>query len=637
MKRVVLLVVLTLLPVGALFALGGQTPVTAQSVGSGPVSRFTGSVTFNGQPAANGMVITAVINGAQCGVTTVSGGRYTIEVLAASARSLCGADNAPVTFVLGSIVAPERGVWLNGGTTTLNLSGGVFAPTPIPPQRFFGRITLNGMSVPDGLTVTATINGNTCGTTTTSGSSYSVEIVPVTQRFGCATEGSSIAFFLGGQLANERGVYRTGLNLPLDLTVGNLVATVTLSVGGGRGSFTAGDSIPICVTFSLNAPAPVSIRLTETRASGVSQVLWESPAASAPPPCRTSVAAAPAGSVTYLAEALDAGRRVAGSTRTTITIQEPPPPPPPPPPPVEASLPPVESPPAEPPSASEPSPVSNPLAAATRTLSGSVLIDGQAPPAGAIVTVYAGGSACARAVIAVPPGFIATLDADCPPGTDLSLAVTPRVGGFESGPLPIAGSLPPDSATLGALNIDLTLLAPTAGNVPLSGWTWGEQRPIAVWLGCAPPSEANLNAVLRALDWWEAGFARVGAPSPFERRNEGCPDGVSGIVVREVELPDQPGQSVTVGATTVDGAACTLGEPCALTSGELLLNSASRATPPTVDAYARLVARELGRLLGLAPARRCTGGTIMHDDPRCLFPRQSIGVDDLATLTNVGG
>lgn len=93
-----------------------------------PPARFVGSVTVNGQPAAAGSAITAVIGSTTCGTTAVfmSGAeaRYAVDspALDPGATPNCGTDGATVSFTVNGAKANETGVWHSYQLNTVNLT-----------------------------------------------------------------------------------------------------------------------------------------------------------------------------------------------------------------------------------------------------------------------------------------------------------------------------------------------------------------------------------------------------------------------------------------------------------------------------------------------------------------------------------
>jgi hypothetical protein len=110
--------------------------VAAAQAPPNPPSRFVGTVTVNGQPAASGTLIEARIGGATCGTTTVflaSGqSRYTLDSPALDPAQApgCGADGSVVTFFVGGQQAAQTGTWRNYQLNTVDLTAGPGATNP---------------------------------------------------------------------------------------------------------------------------------------------------------------------------------------------------------------------------------------------------------------------------------------------------------------------------------------------------------------------------------------------------------------------------------------------------------------------------------------------------------------------------
>lgn len=130
--------VLGVVMLGLAGAFSAQT-VEAQSPPSQP-ARFVGSVTVNGQPAAAGAVVVAVIDGVECGNSAVflSGGeaRYSIDVRAAAPGSTsCGVwdeeagAGSTVSFTVSGEAASGTGEWRPHALNTVNLSVTSATPT----------------------------------------------------------------------------------------------------------------------------------------------------------------------------------------------------------------------------------------------------------------------------------------------------------------------------------------------------------------------------------------------------------------------------------------------------------------------------------------------------------------------------
>jgi hypothetical protein len=99
----------------------------AQSSPTGPPHRFAGSVTLDGEAAAAGTSVTAVVNGATCGSATViesaAGATYVVDVL-----DSCADAGDTVSFQVGGYDAAESGTWSGGGRTDLDLSASSAMP-----------------------------------------------------------------------------------------------------------------------------------------------------------------------------------------------------------------------------------------------------------------------------------------------------------------------------------------------------------------------------------------------------------------------------------------------------------------------------------------------------------------------------
>ena len=94
---------------------------------------FLGLATVNGNPAADGTVVAALVDGRQVAAKSVSGGSYPVLLVEPSNDSFVGKT---VTFTIGGIPANETALWLQGEVTELNLSAspspGTPTATPIP-------------------------------------------------------------------------------------------------------------------------------------------------------------------------------------------------------------------------------------------------------------------------------------------------------------------------------------------------------------------------------------------------------------------------------------------------------------------------------------------------------------------------
>lgn len=103
----------------------------AEAQPSGPPHRFAGTVTVDGEGAAAGTSVVAIVDGAQCGAATVltgaSGSTYALDVPAT-----CASDGDAVSFQVGGSDAAEAGTWSGGGFTGLDLT--VTTPVAVPEE-----------------------------------------------------------------------------------------------------------------------------------------------------------------------------------------------------------------------------------------------------------------------------------------------------------------------------------------------------------------------------------------------------------------------------------------------------------------------------------------------------------------------
>jgi len=94
-----------------------------------PPHLFIGSATIDGNPAADGTVVAALVDGQQVAAEPVSGGSYTI-IVEPKTGSFFGKT---VTFMIGGIPAKQTALWVEGLATELNLTATPTQPTPVPP------------------------------------------------------------------------------------------------------------------------------------------------------------------------------------------------------------------------------------------------------------------------------------------------------------------------------------------------------------------------------------------------------------------------------------------------------------------------------------------------------------------------
>ena len=96
---------------------------------------------------------------------------------------------------------------------------------PNPPSRFVGSVTVNGAQPPAGTLIEARIGTATCGVATVfyaSGQArYTLEspALEPSSSPGCGTDGSTVAFYVGGQKANETGSWANYRLNTVDLSI----------------------------------------------------------------------------------------------------------------------------------------------------------------------------------------------------------------------------------------------------------------------------------------------------------------------------------------------------------------------------------------------------------------------------------
>lgn len=89
------------------------------------------------------------------------------------------------------------------------------------PCRFHGTVTWDGVAVDDGTVITATIDGDEYTATTPSAYGASTYALTISPAEGVTyADGSTITFMIGDVSAAETGVWESGGNFELDLSVG---------------------------------------------------------------------------------------------------------------------------------------------------------------------------------------------------------------------------------------------------------------------------------------------------------------------------------------------------------------------------------------------------------------------------------
>lgn len=100
-----------------------------------------------------------------------------------------------------------------------------------PPHRFFGTVTIDGVSAPDGTRITAVVSGQVVASTSTSAGSYRID---VGQTEGVSFSGKSVGFTVGGIAATQAVAWVLGEATNLNLTVVSSHPATTLAPLGNN-------------------------------------------------------------------------------------------------------------------------------------------------------------------------------------------------------------------------------------------------------------------------------------------------------------------------------------------------------------------------------------------------------------------
>lgn len=96
-----------------------------------PPSRYYGGATLDGRNAAGATVI-ALINGVNCGSTTVDpSGRFQFDVLTSSQRPGCGAPGTTIAFTINGAYASQTASWESGSIKQIDLTASATTPPPV--------------------------------------------------------------------------------------------------------------------------------------------------------------------------------------------------------------------------------------------------------------------------------------------------------------------------------------------------------------------------------------------------------------------------------------------------------------------------------------------------------------------------
>jgi hypothetical protein len=189
-------------------------------------SGYGGSVWKDGAPPSPGTRVEAMAGGEVCGETTTCGlreSRYTMWVASAEEEEGCGEEGAEVRFRVDGAAANQASQWHHGESVTLDLFVGP------EPAVFEGSVSVyrsgtTSAMTPVGTPVQAYVADQLCGEGTTytvhpGPNMYQVAVLPEGLRAGCAREGATVTFTIGGQPANEEAVWQSGVHR-VELSVG---------------------------------------------------------------------------------------------------------------------------------------------------------------------------------------------------------------------------------------------------------------------------------------------------------------------------------------------------------------------------------------------------------------------------------
>ena len=210
------------------------------------------------QPAADGAVVAASVEGVWAASTTVRNGTYILVADQGRGTSYIG---KPVTFKIGNLDANESGIWEVGGGDEIDLTAAPWRapdPTPAPstslpvgqlqggllaqpvlPHVFLGKASICRSPTPaplptptptpppslsppsgcqpaaDGALVTAWVDGAWAASTMVRDGKY---VLFVKKGGGESFAGKTVTFKIGDLDANESGVWEAGGGGDLDLT-----------------------------------------------------------------------------------------------------------------------------------------------------------------------------------------------------------------------------------------------------------------------------------------------------------------------------------------------------------------------------------------------------------------------------------
>lgn len=181
--------------------------------------QFYGTVEIDGEPVADGTIITAVLNGVRYTTQTQTdpGGNsgYSLEIRLPEETE--SPPTTPIFFVIGNIDAHQTATFVPGGTVFLELTAEA-GPTATS-AKVYGTVTIDGKPVRDGTEIVVVIAGDKYYTQTTKDmegdSIYSLVITPKYKEY---SKPEFTFFMIGGSEADESTFIKSGDETMIDLS-----------------------------------------------------------------------------------------------------------------------------------------------------------------------------------------------------------------------------------------------------------------------------------------------------------------------------------------------------------------------------------------------------------------------------------
>ena len=196
-------------------ALAVAVPAAATAQGV-PPHRFAGQAYVDGELAAAGTEVEAVIGGETVAETTVNdSGFYVLSVVQP-------VGSRAITFRVDGRPAGETATWTQGERSypfDLSVeSGSSISSANVPPHAFVGKVTIDGRTARAGITVSAMIDGEVVATVvTTTGGRYKLRVGQGPEDL----EDEVLTFTADGLTVEQTGVWRQGGVDILDLIAWN--------------------------------------------------------------------------------------------------------------------------------------------------------------------------------------------------------------------------------------------------------------------------------------------------------------------------------------------------------------------------------------------------------------------------------